>query len=130
VYARRTKIMAAAQRSSERRQRENDAPRLRESVPALASLQIELVEHAGTSTTAHRKHVVIANAPALFEIPCGDKECRDGGHDITREVMRSLQQHSAQVSGEHVCEGQVGSAPCTRRLEYQTRAVYLRPEPT
>jgi hypothetical protein len=130
VYARRTKLMAAAQRSSERRQRENDAPRLRESVPTLESLQLELVEHAGTNTTAHRKHVVVASAPALFLIPCGDKECRDGGHDITHEVMRSLQQKSAQISGEHVCEGQVGSAPCTRRLQYQTRAIYLNPEQT
>jgi hypothetical protein len=128
MYARRMKTLAAAQRSNERRQREDAAPRLRDSVPSLVSLYIDLVEQTGTSTNAHRKHVVLASAPALFVIPCGDKACSDGGHDITHDVMRSLRQERAEATGEHVCEGQVGSAPCTRRLQYQTSAVFRRPE--
>jgi hypothetical protein len=126
MYARRTKITAAQQRSSERRKREDDAPRLRDDVPQLVSLQIEMTEHAGTSTTKHRRHVVVASAPSLFVVPCGDKDCEDGGHDITAEVMRSLRQGKAHIEGEHNCEGQVGSAPCTRRLQYQTSAEYQR----
>jgi hypothetical protein len=124
VYARRTKSLAAAQRSLERKKREDDAPRLRESIPELVSLQIEMTEHAGTTTTKHKKHVVIANAPALFFVPCGDKDCVDGGHDITNEIMRSLHQGALQTDGEHACEGQVGSAPCARRLQFQTNATY------
>ena len=128
MYAMRTKTRAAAERSNARKQREDEAPRLRDSVSAILSLEIELVEDAGTSSTKHRKHVVIASAPALFLIPCGDKECRDGGHDITLEVMRSLQQGSGQVTGEHFCQGQVGTLPCSRKLQYQTFAVFRCPE--
>ena len=124
MYARRMKSRAAAQRSIARRQREDGAPRLRDSVSALLSLEIELVEDAGTSSTKHRKHVVIASAPALFLIPCGDQECRDGGYDITMEVMSSLQQGRGHVAGEHFCQGQLGTVPCSRRLQYQTCAVF------
>jgi hypothetical protein len=127
MYARRMESLAAARRSSERKEREAAAPRLRDSVPLLASLHIDMVEQAGTSTNAHRKHVVVASAPALLDIPCGDKACRDGGHDITSEVMRSLRQSKARMSGEHVCGGQVGSASCSRTLHYHTNAAYLQP---
>jgi hypothetical protein len=128
MFARRASSLAAAQRSSERKEREDAAPRLRDSVPQLLSLRVDMVEQMGTSTNSHRKHVVIASAPALFVIPCGDKSCNDGGHDITADIVRGLRLQKTQVSGEHACEGQVGSASCSRKLQYQTCAVFRRPE--
>ena len=124
MYARRMKTMAAAQRASERKKREDDAPRLRDGVPDLVSLQIEVVEHNGTSTMKHRKHVVVAIAPALFWIACGDKECNDGGHDITAEIMRALRQKKTQLTGEHACDGQTGSVACARTIQYEMSAAY------
>jgi hypothetical protein len=124
MYARRMKSMAAAQRATERRKREDEAPRLRDSVPDLVSLQIEVTEHSGTSTMKHRKHVVIGIAPALFWIACGDKECNDGGHDITADIMRGLRQKQVQLAGEHACEGQTGSIACARTIQYEMSAVY------
>jgi hypothetical protein len=118
------KANAAAQRSSDRRQREDDALRLRAVVPALATLQIEVVEESGSGSTKHRKHIVVERAPALFDIVCGDPRCEHGGHDITHEVMRAL--HGAQHTSEssHDCAGSTGSAPCTRRISYRVYATY------
>jgi hypothetical protein len=128
MFGGRMNSLAAAKRSSERKEREDAAPRLRDSVPLLVSLHIDMVEQTGTSTSSHRKHVVVASAAALLEIPCGDKACRDGGHDITADVMRGLRQQKTQMSGEHACEGQTGSASCSRTLQYQTTAVFRRPD--
>jgi hypothetical protein len=124
MYARRMKSMAAAQRASERRKREDDAPRLRDTVPELVSLQIDVVEHSGTTTMKHKKHVVIAIAPALFWIACGDKECNEGGHEITGDIMNALRKKETQLKGEHACEGQVGAVPCTRTIQFEMAAAY------
>src|SRR5436190_21362789 len=93
----------AAQRAAERRKREDDAPRLRATVPKLESLELEFREsRAGVqmADVTHKRRVVVERAPALFELPCQDSACRDGGHDITREVMRALQDGLERFHGE------------------------------
>jgi hypothetical protein len=119
-------MMKATQRSLDRRAREDEAPRLISRVPDLASLEIAIVEVAGASKSSHRKHVTVASAPALFVIACGDPRCEDGGHDITYDVLRTLQDHQAQKHGEHDCNGQVASVACRRRIEYDVSAAYTR----
>src|SRR6201995_5963313 len=82
----------AAERAQARRELENSAPRPATEVPTLLTLKLDLEEHEGTSRRPeqnHIRHIVVASAPALFMVPCGDSRCKDGGHDITREVMRS-----------------------------------------
>ncbi|RLB45180.1 MAG: hypothetical protein DRI90_28735 [Deltaproteobacteria bacterium] len=76
----------AASRFEERRSRENDAPRLRDRIPQLQSLRLELSEYrqGGTSPMGrHTRHIVVERAPALFIIPCGDHNCDDGGYNRT-----------------------------------------------
>ncbi|HEY6561762.1 MAG TPA: hypothetical protein VI072_31045 [Polyangiaceae bacterium] len=117
----------AALRHAERRRREDDAPRLAASVPALRSLRIELQERrSGISTTeaAHVKHVVIESAPALFILPCQDPRCTDGGHDVTSVVLRGLQAGMTRLEGEDACNGLVGSTVCQRVLRYVAVAEY------
>jgi len=116
--------MAAAQRAMDRKKREDDSPRLKDLIPKLATLQIGVVEFAGTNTTKHKRHVVIARAAALFEVPCADKDCQEGGHDITHDVMRALKQGQTVATGEHACEGNVGSARCTRHIQFEVTATY------
>lgn len=72
----------------------------------------------------HKRRVVVERAPALFELPCQDSSCKDGGHDITRDVMRALQDGSTQFQGEDLCRGQVGQAECRRVLSYVGIATY------
>ncbi len=117
----------AALRFAERRKREDEAPRLVTEVPRLKTLQLEMEERSGGSTVAEPKHmrrIVVEHAPALFVIPCGDSRCKDGGHDITHMVLRSLRAGEPVFEGEDVCNGSQGSGQCSRVLHYMAKATY------
>mgnify|MGYP000904813793 CR=1 FL=1 len=117
----------AAERTAERRRREAEAPRLLGSVPDLKLLELVLEErrdgHA-LPETAHKKRVVLEHAPALFAIPCMDRGCRDGGHDITAEIMHGLNKKQTSFSGSDPCGGQTGSANCQRVLHFTATAEF------
>ncbi len=119
----------AAVQSSERRQREDSAPRLKEKVPGLTSLRLEINEFNSESENAilaarHVRHIVVDHAPALFEFPCTDSACKEGGHDLTYSVMRSLNAKSVTFEGEDVCAGQLGAGSCGRVLRFVAHATY------
>ena len=117
----------AKQEATERRQREDDAGRLKEHIPLLATLRLELRETRSERAlrgTAHVRHIVVAQAPALFEFPCRDEFCRDGGHDITHEVLHELRAGRTVFAGKDGCGGGVGSASCERVLHFVAAATY------
>jgi hypothetical protein len=119
----------AAQRFAERRKREDDAPRLSAVVPNLDTLRLEIEERRGSSPTADSKHVrlvVVASAPALFVVPCGDRECRDGGHDVTQQVLRALGSKAGSFDLEDGCSGSLGNgrAACNRVVRVVGTATY------
>jgi hypothetical protein len=123
---------AASVRFAERRQREDEAPRLREHLPRLVSLKLEIVEDTGVGTNKHVRHVVLDRAPALFLFPCGDPRCVDGEHDLTATVMRALDAGQTSFHGDDDCTGSVGSAYCSRVLHVDGTAEYApraAPEP-
>ena len=126
MYGNSSKSHAAAQRSLERRKSEDDAPRLATEIPSLRSAKIQVTELVPTGSTKHVKHVIVARAPALFIIPCGDATCQDGGHDITQEVIRALRGGRERFEGKMACNGALGSAgaPCTSVLSYTGLAKY------
>jgi hypothetical protein len=118
---------AAAERTNERRRREDEAPRLAAVVPDLESLRLEVTEkrgEIGIAEAAHIRRVVVEHAPALFLIPCGESSCRDGGHDITRAVLRGLENKATVYEGDDPCTGQTGTAPCARTLVFKAYATY------
>jgi hypothetical protein len=104
----RTRNFEAAQRAAERRKREDDADRLQAVVPTLETLRLDIQESRG----------------ALFEIPCLDSWCKDGGHDVTNEVLRALRSGATQFEGEHSCSGRSGAADCQRVMRYIGVATY------
>ena len=117
----------AAQRAAERRKREDEAPRLREKVPFLESLNLDVEERsAGASVpeASHVRRIVVEHAPALFAIPCTDHACRDGGHDLTHQILHSLSNRETEFEGEDACNGQIGSSACRRVLRYVAHAKY------
>jgi hypothetical protein len=117
----------AQERFAERRRRENDAPRLLSVVPALESLKLRLEEHRAGGTLAEASHlrpIVVAHAPALFVFTCQDSSCKDGGHDLTSEILLGLKSKKEEFQGEDACRGQVGSAECARVLRYTATATY------
>jgi hypothetical protein len=117
----------AARRYQERRRREDEAPRLVEQVPELDSLKLDFSERRAGMTApevSHIRRVVVANAPALFEVPCTDGGCEDGGHDLTHAILRELRSKSTAFEGEDACHGHVGGASCGRTLHYVAAATY------
>lgn len=123
----RSRSTEASQAAAERRQREDRAPRLVAEAPQLATLKLELEEMrqgASVPETVHVKHVAVAHAPALFDLPCLDTTCSGGGHDVTNQVLAALRNRSAKFQGEHACNGTTRTAPCTRVLRYVGVATY------
>ena len=117
----------AEQRFNERRRREDEALRLLEKVPRLRSLKLEIEEHRGVSTLAETKHtrvVIVERAPALFVVPCGDRDCRDGGHDVTDAVLRALLAGEERFEVEDGCVGNIRSAECGRTVRIVAKATY------
>ena len=117
----------AAERLAERRRREDDAPRLIERVPQLDSLRLEIQELRGGSAVLESTHVrciPVASAPALFELPCLDGFCKDGIHDLTRDILRALESRVTKFEGEDACSGHTGNADCQRVLRYVATATY------
>ena len=116
----------AAQRSAERMAREDAAPRLRDLVPELRTLKLEIAEYRqdGDEPLArYTKHVVVERAPALFRLVCGDSDC-DGSHDLTGEIMRALRASRTGFEGDALCNGHLKASSCSRRLSFTAEATY------
>src|SRR5262249_52880111 len=123
----------AAQRAAERRQREDDAARLATEVPQLETLRLEIEERRGGGVLAggtYIRRIVVEHAPALFQLPCGDRTCQDGGHEVTREIMQALRAGQTRFEGEDPCNGHLGTSGvrCDSVLRYVGVATY-RPAP-
>jgi hypothetical protein len=111
---------AAKQRSADRRLREDGAPRLANEVKKLSSLRLD-VEN-GSSKYAWR--IVVERAPALFEVPCPEDQCENGGHDLTRAITHDLRRSATRFEGESVCQGTTPLGVCGRVLKYVGVATY------
>ncbi|MEJ7732960.1 MAG: hypothetical protein WKG00_27660 [Polyangiaceae bacterium] len=119
--------LEAQQRAAARRQREDDAPRLHDKVPGLESLKLEVDEVRGAEAVAgatHIRRVVVEHAPALFVIPCSDRECKEGGHDVSEPILESLGAQKTSFDGRHACAGQVPTGPCGLTMRYRASATY------
>jgi hypothetical protein len=114
----------AAQRFADRRQREDDAPKLGQEVPTLTHLALDIEERTGVGGTRHLRRIMVDRAPALFLVPCGDPRCVDGEHDLTMTVMRALRAHETKFQGTDECRGSLGPAYCTRVLHFEGKAEY------
>jgi len=116
----------AGQRYEERLQREQEAPRLRDRVPALATLRLEITD-GRNPTSADPKHtriIVVDTAPALFSLTCGDHACRGGGHDVTIAVLDGLRARATRFEVQDACYGNVGMAQCGRTMRVEITATY------
>ncbi len=123
----RNRQSEAQQRSAERRQREDEAPRLLEEVPKLKTLCLRIQEHnvhGPIGESKYVRHIPVAHAAALVELPCMDSYCEDGGHDVTREILRALSSGETQFEGEDPCHGHTKTADCKRVLHYVAEATY------
>ncbi len=110
----------AKQRIADRRLREDEAPRLHNELRRLVSLQLD-IENGGTR---YLWRIVVERAPALFEIPCPEEACTNGGHDLTRGIMTALRASRTHFEGESSCSGDLPGGSCGRLLKYVADATY------
>ena len=108
----------------ERRQREDNAPRISGVLPQLSELSIHVDEHSTITSPRYVRRVVVQSAPALFIVPCSDPNCADGGHDISSDVIKSVRSGLRTFTGTHVCNGQNGTRVCSRTIWYRCEAAY------
>ncbi|MEM1030270.1 MAG: hypothetical protein AAGN82_07970 [Myxococcota bacterium] len=116
----------AAKRAADRREREDAAERLSDAIPTLGDLTLHIEERRldrDEIEVSHTRRVVVARAPAHFEMGCSDRRC-DGGHDVTPTVMKALRAGQTAFSGKHACCGQSKHGPCKLELHYDAVASY------
>jgi len=125
--ARPRHLSEAAIRAQARREREDGAPRLKSEVPHVTSLHLEIEERHGTVPIAgaHIRRIVVDHAPALFVLPCGERSCQDGGHDLTRPIMAALRSKTATITGDDDCSGYLPNGErCGTTVHYVMVAGY------
>ena len=125
----RRKPTEASLLQTARRTREDSAQRLLERVSRLLTLRLQIEERKAGSEVVEAMHVrpvVVASAPAMFEIPCGDPSCKQGGHDFTQAILRELSMGQTAFESDDSCNGSLGSAnaPCQRTMRVVALATF------
>lgn len=117
---------AQIEAAAEQRRREKAAPRLLDEAPTLVSLRLTFEGLRGDDVTggvAYAKPVVVASAPAYFDVRCMEPRC-DGRHDLTGPILKALRAKLTTASGRDACTGMVGDKMCDRALQYAFEATY------
>lgn len=125
------KELERQERRVQRDEREHAAGKLVSKVPDLTRLDIAIFEtspKACSDDSRYVRRIVVENAPALFEVPCGAR-CEGGGYDVTREFLAALSSHSLRFEGQQTCRGQCRDADCARVLRYVATAMYRENTP-
>jgi hypothetical protein len=120
------RLSEAAKRAALRRERENAADRLSTIVPGLERLTIRF-EEASKATdipdVSHVRHIVVHNAPALFEVACCDRKC-DGEHDLTKRILRALKGGKENFEWRDACGGNARDGDCEFSMRFYAEAHY------
>lgn len=103
-----------------------ESPRIRDVVPRLLSVRLELSERRGEGQVecAYIKRIAIEHAPAVFMIPCGEPRCKHGSYDLTRPILSALQRQESRIEATDTCMGDVGTSQCGRVLHCVAVAEY------
>ena len=124
MYHRRKRDPAVSEAIAEHRRREDAAPRLRDIAPRLESLRLtfeDVQEEGRTAVPSYTRPIVVASAPAHFEVRCMEAKC-DGRHDLTPQILRGLKDGKDRFGGQSTCTGMVGDVSCNRTLSYACEA--------
>jgi hypothetical protein len=127
AFPNRQKSIEREERRGLRHKREDAAGKLLKKVPDLTSLSLAIHEqrpNGCVNETHYIRHVVIAHAPALFEVPCTHPDCNDGGYDVTSEVLYALAGRQVRFEAEYTCRGTAGPRDCGRILRFVATATY------
>lgn len=117
----------ALARARDRREKDDAAKRLKEVVPELKTLKLQVDERPkgadDDKVVSHIKHIIVDRAPARFELPCCDHKC-DGSHDVTDAILAGLKEKKSDFSGDDVCGGTAKDGPCPYEMRFTVIATY------
>jgi hypothetical protein len=95
----------------ERRQRKLDAGFVDALFPEVAGIVIRMIySQRGIQKSLPRVINFFPGSYALFRVDCLNKECVDGGFDLTRVITEMIRNRSEAVKGDLGCEGDSPSA--------------------
>jgi hypothetical protein len=121
------KNLERKERRTLRMAREDAADKLLLRAPDLADLHLKIDETQRGGNVGDRRYirrVVLSQAPALFEVPCSDPQCENGGYDMTQEILSALASRRTLFEGRQSCAGRCGANDCGRVFHYVATATY------
>jgi hypothetical protein len=96
---------------TERIQRRLDAGFVAAHYPEVASIVINMVyDQRGVTKSLPRVMNFSPSSCALFKVDCLNKDCADGGFDLTRVITGMIRNRRQMSTGDISCEGS-GSSP-------------------
>lgn len=109
----------------EKRQRKVDAGFLDAQFPEVAGIIIKMIyNQKGIQKALPRVVNFFPGSYALFRIDCLNKECVDGGFDLTGVIMGMIRNRREAAAGDLRCEGDSPSASHSA-ISYEVAITYL-----
>ncbi len=95
----------------EKQQRKLDAGFVETQFPEVAGIVISMIyNQRGIQRSMPRVVNFFPGSYALFRIECLNKECVDGGFDLSQVITGMIRNHKEAANGELICEGTSTSA--------------------
>ncbi len=95
----------------EKQQRKLDAGFLHVQYPEVAGIVVNMTyNQTGIQKSLCRVINFLPDSSALFRIDCLNKECVDGGFDLTHIITGMIKNRKKSVKGNLICEGDFPSA--------------------
>ncbi|MEJ2695533.1 MAG: hypothetical protein P8013_02690 [Candidatus Sulfobium sp.] len=95
----------------ERRQQKVDAGLVKERFPEVAAIVVNMTyNQRGLQKSLPRVVNFFPDSSALFIIDCLNKDCVDGGFDLTQIITATIIDRRKSVKGDLCCEGEGPSA--------------------
>ncbi len=98
-------------------------PRLAELHPRTEEISAELSFKLadGKKTPPHRR-LFMPDMQAYFDMQCPDRNCSNGGFDLTAAVAKAVRDKTHETAGVLLCAGSRERETCGIQLDYQITA--------
>lgn len=105
VYAKRNSAKA------EMRQRKLDAGFVKDRFPEVEGIVVSMAyQQRGMQKSLNRVVNFFPDSSALFVVDCLNKDCVNGGFDLTRVITAMIRHRKEKAKGDLSCEGEGPSA--------------------
>ena len=108
------------------------AGKLKDRCPALKEIKIDYQKYTDAGPhdpSSSGSRLFCPDSIALIRDPCDQRECVNGGFDLTEEMLDMVRSRQSERSGKKTCQGwqdeeRIGQFHCLHEFEYTAKAVY------